>query len=74
MKLKYSSHGRAPANPNLESASVTTISGAIVHGPKKRVIMNPVMNAPAGDVILWIILFALGRIQIGISVAKLPFL
>ena len=50
IRLKYNSQGRAPIIPNWESVSVATTRGARVHGPKKRVIIKPVRNAPTGDV------------------------
>ena len=51
IKLKYKSQGRAPINPNCARDSVATNNGAIVHGLKKRVTINPVKNAPSGEVI-----------------------
>jgi hypothetical protein len=45
-----------------------------VHGSKNIVTKIPMINAPAGEVILSIIFFTFGRIHKGISVPKLPFL
>ena len=58
--------------PSSASSPDAIIYGPIVHGKRKSVTINPMINAPVGEVILLIQSLTLGLRNKGISVVSPP--